>query len=829
MRCGTTSLCRLLLLAQCGAGALLAQVTINGKVVDDTGVAVSGVRVEVRAGAAAAPAVAFSDLSGAFVLNLESAGEYQILAARETYFQFKGSAAFQDGVNHLTITLNHLQEVTQSVDVVYSPPAIDLQEPAEKKQLNNVEVITVPFPAPQDLRNALPLMNGVVQDTSGRVHFNGGDSSQTNFMIDGFNASDPVTGEFNTRLSIESVRTLDYDGSRFSAEKGRGSAGALDIKTQMGDDRWRVSGTNFFPGFSSEDGFHLNKWTPRLDFSGPLVKGRAWFHNGFDAFYDDNVVHGLPSGQNRTTGLTTSNLSRFQVNVTPSNILTASFLFNYMDQDRSGLSFLNPVEATTNWNQTFYMSTVKDQMYFGRGMVLEVGFADSRGGSRRVPQGNQLYQITPFGNRGNYFSSMGRHTYRQEWLSNLFLPAFHLAGSHQLKFGVDFQRSAFHQEALRHPYQVLRTDLSVARMVTFVGNPFLGRRDFEGSQYIQDRWNPRGDLLVEAGLRADWDEVVRDVVWSPRISAAWAPRRLKDTKIAAGIGIFHDPLLLSTLAQHQDQVALSTFFAPDGAVLAGAVPTAFFINERQLAVPRYRTSSLSLERKLPWDLYGKATYTHKVGSGGFMFANTLPFAPNAIPAGGLYYLRNWRHDRYDALEFTVRRTFAGQFEWVAGYTRSNARTDAVVDYSLESPLFAPQGPGPYPWDAPNRFLTWGWAPLPKRLLPHALEFLTRNTNVAYLLEYRTGFPFSVVNEQDFLVGNPNAWRYPGYFNINLHFERKFRAAHCLWAWRFGLNNLTNNGNPNAVNNDIDSPYFLAYARGQARAFAVRLRFLGKSK
>ncbi|HWB98779.1 MAG TPA: carboxypeptidase-like regulatory domain-containing protein, partial [Bryobacteraceae bacterium] len=300
--------------------------------VDETGLAVAGAHVELRAASGTALAVT-SDLTGAFTATLEKPGEYQIVASRETFFLFHGSANFQDGAHQLTITLNHLQEFAESVDVVYSPPAIDLQEPSDKKQLNNVEILSVPYPAPQDLRNSLPLMNGVVQDTGGHLHFNGGNTEQTNFQVDGFNVSDPVTGQFNTRLNIESVRTLDYDGSRFSAEQGRGSAGVVDVKTKMGDDRLRFGGTNFVPGFSSEDGFHMNKWTPRLELSGPIVKGRAWFHNGFDAFYDNDVVHGLPRGEDRTSGLTTSNLSRFQVNITPSNILTGSFLFNYMDQD----------------------------------------------------------------------------------------------------------------------------------------------------------------------------------------------------------------------------------------------------------------------------------------------------------------------------------------------------------------------------------------------------------------------------------------------------------------------------------------------------------------
>jgi hypothetical protein len=136
-------------------------------------------------------------------------------------------------------------------------------------------------------------------------------------------------------------------------------------------------------------------------------------------------------------------------------------------------------------------------------------------------------------------------------------------------------------------------------------------------------------------------------------------------------------------------------------------------------------------------------------------------------------------------------------------------------------------PGPLSWDAPNRFHTWGWLPLPQHVLPRALQFLVHDTSAAYMVEYRTGFPFNIVDEQGVLVGRPGDIRYPDYFCINLDFERKFQALHYLWAWRFGFNNLTNNGNPNVVNNIAGTPEFLTYGRGQGRAFNVRLRLFGR--
>ena len=817
---------RLLLGLALWCGGLHAQVAITGRVVDENGAGIGGARVELWAPERANRYVASSDPAGNFSLNLAEAGEYRVRAERLGFFMYQGQGQnFDAGPSQLIITLNHLQEFADRIDVVYSPPAIDPQQTAERKELANTEIESVPYPAPQDYRNALPLMNGVIQDSLGRIHFNGGDTNQASYTLDGFNVADPVTGRLETRLNIDTLQTMEMESSRFSAENGRGSTGALDLKTKMGDDRWRFGGTNFIPGVSTDGGLHFNKWTPRLEFSGPIAKGRAWFHNGFDAFYNVDTVSGLPNGQNRTSGLTTSDLSRFQVNLTHANSLTGSFLYNLADTSRFGLSILNPVETTTNIRQATYMSTLRDQHYFASGTLLDVGVADTRTLLRNPSLGNQLYEMTPYGNRGNYFATVNRHSYRQQAIANLFLRTLHFHGSHRLKFGTDFEREAFHQETLRHDYEVLRADNSVARYVTFQGLPFQARKNFESAQYVQDHWTPRDGLAVDAGVRMEWNEIVRDVEAAPRVSVAWAPHGLADTKFSAGWGIYYDAISLGTIAQ-QEQVSLSTFFLPGG-IVQGPVSTSFQVNEQALKAPYHQMASVGMERKLPSEFYVRAGYTWRYGPRGFVFDTTAPELGPSVFNGAVYQLVNRRHDRYDAVDFTVRRTFAGQFEWFAGYTRSSTRSNSAVDYSIENPVFAPQMPGPFSWDTPNRFHMWGWVPLPKRLLPASFLWIIRNTTAAYLLEYRTGFPFNVVSEEGFLVGRPDGTRYPDYFNINLHFERKFRALHYLWAWRFGYNNLTGSLNPNVVNNVQGTPQFLTYGRGQARAFSVRLRLLGR--
>ena len=276
------------------SASLYAQVTISGRVVDETGAGIAGARIELRYAPDAAPVAASSDAAGNFKLQAPTASEYSIRAERLGFYLYRGRLEnFQSGSSELIITLNHLQEFSDHVDVAYSPPAIDPRQPADRKELDNTEIQAVPYPAPQDYRNSLPLLDGVVQDNSGRMHFNGGDTSQTNYSLDGFNISDPVTGRLETRVEIDSLQSIQASTSRFSAENGRGSAGVLDLQTKMGDDRLRFGGTNFVPSVSLESGFHMNKWTPRLEFSGPIARGRAWFHNGFDAFYS-NAPPALP-------------------------------------------------------------------------------------------------------------------------------------------------------------------------------------------------------------------------------------------------------------------------------------------------------------------------------------------------------------------------------------------------------------------------------------------------------------------------------------------------------------------------------------------------------
>jgi len=800
--------------------AVVAQVTLSGHVTDENNAPVAGVLLTLlpENGATPVPAAApgsvalraVSDAAGNFVIRPPVAGEYRITAEHENYFSIRDSAvAVRQGTNDITLTLNTLREVFESVNVTSAAPQIDMTRASSETTLTSTEMVLQPYPNTYNFRNAVRLLPGVIQDTSGGIHINGGTEEQALYTLDGFNVNDPITGRLETHVSVESVRSFDLSSGLLPAEVGKGSAGTLSIKTATGNDRFRYSATNFVPGIANRKGWIVNAWTPRLNLSGPVRKGRAWFSDSFDAQYGVTVVPELPRSQDHSPRLSFSNLLHSQVNLTPSNILYTGFLLNTTDANHVGLSALSPLETTVDRVERQYFFHLKDQIYFHNGFLLEAGYAINRTAFRDTPRGRALYQMTPNGNQGNFFADTRQRARRDQWLMNLYLPSWTAWGSHEVKLGTDFDRLHYWQDISRTSYENLRADGTPLSLVTFGGSGWLSRNNLEASSYVQDAWRIRPSFLLDGGIRQDWDALLGNTVVSPRAGFAWSPPRLGQTKISAGYGVIYDATSLQWFARTQDQYSLTTTFAPDGTVSRGPAITAFIPTSRQLKTPRYENWTLGVERRLPWNLFASFNYLRKRGQDGLTFSNTAGAVSsqrlNEITAAStplidaVYQMENFRSDSYDSYEMTVRQTFQNQYEWSASYVRSHALSNAVLDVNVDQPLQAALNQGPMPWDSPNRFLTWGNLPAPRK-----------NWSLVYLVDWRNGFPFSVHDAAGTIIGSVNSHRFPNYFSLNLHLERRFHVFGYWWAFRGGFNNLTGHQNPDTVNTNINSTHYLHF-------------------
>ncbi|MBV9745509.1 MAG: carboxypeptidase regulatory-like domain-containing protein, partial [Acidobacteriia bacterium] len=110
---------------------LHAQVTLPGRIVDETGAGVPGARVEFLSTESASPVVTSSDPAGNFTVALPQAGPYKIRAERQGFYVYQGQEqTFNEALTQITVTLNHVQEFSDRIDIQASPAGIDPQQPS---------------------------------------------------------------------------------------------------------------------------------------------------------------------------------------------------------------------------------------------------------------------------------------------------------------------------------------------------------------------------------------------------------------------------------------------------------------------------------------------------------------------------------------------------------------------------------------------------------------------------------------------------------------------------------------------------------------------------
>jgi hypothetical protein len=495
-------------------------------------------------------------------------------------------------------------------------------------------------------------------------------------------------------------------------------------------------------------------------------------------------------------------------------------LFNDYHSPYDGISALTSQQSTTNRNIIAWLPYVRNQWSFGGGALLDVGVGVMRFRDGYEPHGDAPYEITPELAQGSYFENLTGRSQRVEGTATLYLPAGHWEGRHDVKAGLDLDHIGYNQDQVRTPVSYLRENRTLDRQSVFAPAAPFTLHNGEVSGYVEDGWQMKKDLLLEPGVRFDWDEIIRRPLVSPRIAAVYAPEAGDSpTKISAGVGLYYEHTQLAYLAQPFAGVRYDTYYEPDGVTPAGpAEETNFTAQDGLLHEPRALNWSVSVERKLPWQLLAGANFLEKRTTDVFTFVNQS----GATAFSGDYLLTNERRDHYDSFEVHARRQFASEYAVFVSYTHSSARTNAALDYLPTPSPLGPQQSGPLPWDTPNRILSWGWLPVP-------IAKLHRRWDFVYLIDRHTGFPYTSMNAAQQVVGAAGSRRFPEYVNFSPGLEWKFHFHGAYYGLRGVMENATGSANPAVVNNVVDSPEYGTFSEPQGRAFTARIRLIGSSK
>jgi Carboxypeptidase regulatory-like domain len=788
-----------------GAQAPERAAELRCQIMDEDGRPVERAEVILREGAGG-PLTVYTDATGRFKAANLSALRIHLTISKPGFFRIDDREIdLRPGQNELSLTLNHETEIQEKLEVQSTPIEIDPEATGHQESLVQHEILDVPVASSHNLQQSLQILPQVIADSQGTLHVAGARPDETEVMLDGFEINDPATGGFSSRVNVDAVRVATLETGGYGAEYAHAGAGMISLDTQSGDDRWRFGTTNFIPGISFQQGTHFGNWYPRVTFSGPIRKRRAWFSEAVSAQHTFHLVKELPAGQNTDSQWLADNLIRAQINLTARNILQGSFLFNRSSDPQLGLGPFSPLSTTTAYGAHRYFVSVRDQAWVGQTLV-DVGLAADTGHSENNPQGSSPYVVTPSGTSGNYFQRISQASRRLQFVGNITTESLGWLGAHTLSVGWNADALDFSQLGSRRQIDFKRADGTLAERATFAGPAAFRLSNTQAGGYVQDLWRPFEPVVISVGVRADWDRLIHEHLVQPRVALNWMPVGDGRMKFTVSWGEHYQPLNLATLGMGFDQQRMDVFFDSTGLVPLGPpVVSSFVVPLAGLSQPRFRSTAAEWDAKLYKSTFVGASFLLRESRDGLAWESR---------PGGIFALANDRNDRYIAGEIWVRHSFGEKALLQVDYTRSRASSTQILDPTLADLILAPQQSGPLLWDAPHRVVASGWTPIPVWGL-----FLSG------FLEYRTGFPFSILNQQQQLVGSPNASRFPNYVSLNLGVEKRFRFHGHQWAVRLSEINLTGHNNPNSVVNNVDAPNFLTFGGGQGRAFTARLRLV----
>lgn len=783
-------------------------------VLDPSGLAVSNAEVTVREPGLPVQRV-WTDYAGRCQFHLRHTLPYSIQIERPGFYAITSQES--PASDRIQEILTRQELLQQQVQVTATAPGIDTQQPSDQFALDTPEIVNIPYPTSRDIRNLLPFFPGVIADPSGQVHVAGSEYWQTLYTIDNFDMRSPASGELAMRVSTDAVRSLNLMTTRYPVQYGRATGGVIAYYTGTGSGKFRFNATDFIPSARSVNGLHFDKFVPRFTFSGPVRRNRVWFFDGLETEYDEDYVPGLPANADTAPVIRGSNFLKLQGNLTNANSLTGALLFNDYHAAYEGLSTLVPRESTQKHDTIAWLPYVRDQQRFAGGKMLDVGFAVNRFHDGYVSHGNAPYQLTPEVSEGSYFDNVTGISQRQEGDATLFIPRKHWFGSHDISGGADLDHINFGETQTAAPVNYLREDGTLLRQSTFPSfSPFL-RHNADYGAFLEDQWNantPKG-LVVDPGIRFDWDEIVRRPLLSPRIAMVYAPGSTPHTELSAGIGVYYEHTQLEYLIEALDGARSDVYYDATGT--APATPplaTLFTYREGSLRAPRAINASLGVEQKLPGDIYAAINLTDKHVSDLFTFTDvTSPAATY-----GNFQLNNSRTDHDYLAEAEARKAFGHGYTLFGAYTWSYAHTNSAIEYLPSVSLLGPQQSGPLAWDTPNRFFSWGWLPLPLPMLHHRWDFV-------YSFDWHTGYPITSTNANDLVVGAVGSHRFPDYLNFSPGLEWRFHVRGYYFGLRGFLDNATDRQNPTVVNANVDSPEYLQFTEPLGRSFTARIRLI----
>lgn len=720
-------------------------------------------------------------------------GRYMVRATRPGFLS-KDSPSF-------VVRPSESAQVLLDIELTFAMPQVEVQAvtPSPTNSVRPVSMSdmlagTVMEVAPiqgDDFQSLLPLLPGVVRGPDGRLRIRGGQPTQGALQVSSASLIDPSSGDFHLDLPGQSIESVEVLANPFAAEYGRFSTSITQIRTRRGTNEWEFSPGNLMPRFrkwlSGVRGFE-----PRFSVRGPIKRDRIFLSQDFQFRYVATPVKSLP--EEPEVELTSfDSFTRFDTVISSRHTLGGGVILFPREVQNVTLDTFRPVATTPNFSQSGASAGVVDRFAIAPNVILETTVAgrwfeiEANTGDK----GTAPMVYAPESQRGNFFNDQAREVGSFQWVEALSVSRDNLAGQHVFKVGVDLQRSAFDGFSESRPIEIRRLDESMAEHTVFSERSEQQVSGLEFATFAQDRWRVGSRVTLEVGFRFDKDQIVDRVNFSPRggVSIGLLPEGRGILRGGVGKFVQRTPLTVGAFPSYESRTV--TRFAADGSPLGPAVT---FVNvlDADLRAPEATVGNVEWSQRFGRRLLFKINYLQRRGSHEFILE---PDETN-----GELRFSTTGSSRYKELESTVRYLGGERRDVTVSYVWSRGTADLnnfdQFYGNLRNPIVRANEHSQVQTDVPQRLLIRGNLGMPGQW------------DFAPVLELRSGFPFSAVDEfQDFVGPRNRSGRLPTVTTLDFALTRPWRFRKYRFRAGIRLFNVFGASADRDVQNNIASPNY----------------------
>lgn len=667
----------------------------------------------------------------------------------------------------------------------------------------------------QDGLEAIP---DVTRTADGGFHALGSRNRQVAFLIDGENTTDPVTGTFGFNIPMDAIGSMEVKTFGFSAEYGQAQGAVVNLITDIASDEWTGSFFSFAP-VMDYDGYRMmgiQSWNPGYQISGPLVAGRLGVNHSLEYRYGVTRIKELPPDENKSYRRGIDAFIGFHSPLTDRLSMKFTAITFPLDIDYRYIDFNRPKETTVDYRQDgLALTTILTSVLSAR-MTLETRLKYHHIYLASFPQGDDPYEIHPDSARGNYYNQQRRTSDRYS-LGFVLSRTMELFGEHELRGGLMSERTEYYQQYRNNPVFFYDSDNFLYQKNEYSTAVSFARKRWHYGGFIQDNWQLLDSFSAYLGVRSDYDSIFENFNLSPRIGFLWRPLFLQKTALRGGWGRFFDEIPLAVAAYEEyPQSFISRWDSDTGMLLDDRLQVLKYL-DRNLKTP------FSEQWYVQWDqewTSETATYLRYVRKKGYRELQDISILKPRINQTfeDELILTNANRSEYWGLtvgaEFKPREKvdLSLYYTWSSSY--GNGSDWESSEGNSPDPIKRKSEWAPLPWDSPHRTGMTARIPL----------FYSMISTLR--LEYRTGYPYSIYDQNQERVGEKNDKRFPDYFRMDLlvqkilPFTKKFEVKA-----QAGIINLTNHFNPESVQNNQDAENFGQFYNSDEISLQVQLRLI----